>query len=200
MKIYTKTGDRGQTSLFDGRHVPKNNLRIETYGTVDELNSHLGLANAECRHGELRELLEQLQRQLFDLGADLATPADSKNAGKIQRIGAWHIAFLEQQIDAATAVLRPLKRFVLPGGSVTAARLHVARTVCRRAERLLVTLMAQEPVGPDALIYVNRLSDLIFTLARRANQLDGVADVEWFPEKAQPDPVKPSRRGSRGGV
>jgi len=198
MKIYTKTGDRGQTALFDGRCVSKNNLRIETYGTVDELNSHLGLANADCRHADLHELLAQLQRQLFAFGADLATPHDSKNASKIKRIGPSEIAFLEQHIDAATAALPPLKHFVLPGGSPTASRLHVARTVCRRAERLLVTLMAAEPDGPDALIYLNRLSDLIFTLARRANQLDAVPDVEWLPENPQPKAPRPSRPAPRG--
>ena len=181
MKIYTKQGDLGQTVLFDGTRVAKDHLRIETYGTVDELNSAIGLTIVDCRDEALTELLTRLQRQLLDLGSDLATPLDSKNSAKVRRIGAPHVAFLEQQIDAATAQLPPLKRFIIPGGSVTAARLHVARTVCRRAERHLVTLMHHEAavIGPHPLIYLNRLSDLLFTLARLANKMDGRGDVEW---------------------
>jgi cob(I)alamin adenosyltransferase len=179
MKIYTKFGDQGQTVLFDGARVRKDHLRIETYGTVDELNSVLGLAIAECADAPLREALVGLQHRLFDLGADLATPRGSKNEQKLRRMGAQDVAELERAIDAATAELPALKRFVLPGGTVTAARLHVARTVCRRAERHLVALMGQEDVGGEALIYLNRLSDLLFTLARLANQREGRGDVEW---------------------
>ncbi|MEI8194544.1 MAG: cob(I)yrinic acid a,c-diamide adenosyltransferase [Phycisphaerae bacterium] len=183
MKIYTRQGDTGDTGLFDGRRVRKDNLRIETYGTVDELNSFLGVAITTCRHESLAGLLRQLQLQLFDLGADLATPTDSANAAKIHRISPEHVAGLEAQIDAATAQVPPLKHFVLPGGGPTAAHLHVARTVCRRAERLAVTLAATEDIGPQAVVYLNRLSDLLFTLARLANHLDGISDVEWIPSE-----------------
>jgi cob(I)alamin adenosyltransferase len=186
MKIYTKFGDAGQTVLFDGQRVPKDHLRIETYGTVDELNSHLGLAIVDCKDPPLKDLLTQLQHHLLDLGSDLATPLDSKNSAKVHRIGAHHVAFLEQQIDAATAQLPILKRFILPGGSVTAARLHIARTVCRRTERCLVTLLARETaaaIGDQPLIYLNRLSDLLFTLARLANHHDGLPDLEWDSTK-----------------
>lgn len=181
MKIYTKQGDRGQSVLFDGTRVPKNNPRLETYGTVDELNSHLGLAAADCPDPTLRQLLTTLQGQLLELGSDLATPTGSPNEGKVRRININHISFLEEQIDQATAQLPPLRRFILPGGSVTAARLHIARTVCRRAERLLVTLM-QDPAAPMSdtpLIYLNRLSDLLFTLARLANFRQGLPDTPW---------------------
>lgn len=183
MKIYTRQGDQGQTSLFDGRRVGKDDLRIETYGTVDELSSHLGLALSDCPHATLRGLLERVQFELFDLGADLATPADSPHAGRIRRVSPEQARGLEADIDRISADLPPLKRFVLPGGGVTAARLHVARTVCRRAERLLVRLMATEPVGASTLVYLNRLSDLLFVLARWANKLDGRPDVEWVPTR-----------------
>jgi cob(I)alamin adenosyltransferase len=179
MRIYTRQGDQGQTTLFDGRRVSKNDLRVQTYGAVDELNSHLGLAIAHCGHNELKNLLQQLQHQLFDLGADLATPLDSPNSARVRRITAADSTALEKHIDKATAQITPLKEFILPGGSVLAAQLHVARTVCRRAEQLLVTLMQNENVGPYVLVYLNRLSDLIFTLARLANHLDGVDDITW---------------------
>lgn len=190
MKIYTRQGDTGNTGLFDGRRVRKDNLRIETYGTVDELNSFLGVAITTCRHASLTDLLLKIQNQLFDLGADLATPiappdsssnATAPRAARIRRINPEHIVYLEEQIDAATAQIPPLKHFVLPGGSPTAAHLHVARTVCRRAERLAVTLAAGESIGLQDIVYLNRLSDLLFTLARLANHLDGIPDVEWIP-------------------
>ena len=185
MKIYTKQGDEGQTVLFDGTRVAKDHLRIQIYGTIDELNSYLGLAVAECGHPSLRELLGQLQRQLLTLGSDLATPAGARNEAKVRRIGEREVAFLEQQIDEATAQLPPLKRFIVPGGRRTAAQLHVARTICRRAERLVVSHIQNKPgddVGPQPLIFINRLSDLLFTLARLANKLDGVSDIEWKNE------------------
>ncbi len=145
MKIYTKFGDRGQTALFDGTKVPKDHLRIETYGTVDELNSWLGMAVAtlggDGAAAELAGLLTKLQRQLFVLGSDLATPLGSKNEAKVTRVSEREVKFLEEQIDAATAGLPALKSFILPGGTVAAAQLHVARTVCRRAERSLVGMM-----------------------------------------------------------
>lgn len=182
MKIYTKQGDGGLSGLFDGRRVPKNHLRLETYGTLDEVNSHLGLAIAECRHESLRGELQKLQGELFLLGADLATPLGSPRESQVRRIGAADVSSLESRIDAAAAQLPPLKRFILPGGGITACRLHLARTVCRRAERQLVSLMHSEPpepVGDQALVYLNRLSDLLFMQARLANHLDGVVDVEW---------------------
>jgi len=183
MKIYTRFGDDGKTALFDGSRVQKDDLRIETYGTLDELNSVLGVAMASCRHEALKSLLATLQHQLFDLGADLATPLNAPNAAKVKRISEAHVRYLEKQIDAATEQIEPLRVFILPGGGMTASQLHVARTVCRRAERHLVTLMNHEDVGTQALIYVNRMSDLLFTLARWANKLDGIADVEWVKQK-----------------
>jgi cob(I)alamin adenosyltransferase len=181
VKIYTKQGDRGQSVLFDGTRVPKDHLRLETYGTIDELNSHLGLARAHIQDTPLAELLLTLQLQLFELGSDLATPLGAPNEAKVARVGPERITFLERQIDEATSQLPALKRFILPGGSVAAAELHVARTICRRAERLLVTLMHEVPVGDHLLIYLNRFSDLLFVLARVANQRGGLADVEWSP-------------------
>lgn len=182
MKIYTRTGDAGQTGLFDGTRVSKDHLRIETYGTVDELNSHLGLVLVDCPEA-VGGVLRRVQRDLFTLGADLATPVGGKNADRTPRIGAGHIAYVEREIDAATGQLPPLRKFILPGGTVAAARLHVARTVCRRAERLLVTLGGQEAVVAEGLVYLNRLSDLLFTLARLANHLQGTPDVEWSGEE-----------------
>ena len=181
MKIYTKQGDHGRSVLFDGTRVSKDHLRLETYGTIDELNSHLGLIIATCTHATLNSLLTTLQGHLLDLGSDLATPLGSPNEAKVRRLSADHVQFLEDQIDSATAQLPPLKRFILPGGSPTAAHLHIARTICRRAERHLVTLMSnpQDPVGETPLIYLNRLSDLLFTLARLANKLDQTPDIEW---------------------
>jgi cob(I)alamin adenosyltransferase len=198
MKIYTKFGDTGQTALFDGSRVPKSHLRIDTYGTLDELNSHLGLAIAHCPDPPLAQQLTALQIDLFTLSSDLATPAGSKNESKITRTPPEAITALEQQIDEATAQLPPLKRFILPGGTPTAARLHVARTICRRAERLLTALLAaeqntpHEPALHTPLIYLNRLSDLLFTLARLANKREGRPDVEWDagdPRKKSPGPT-----------
>ena len=164
----------GKTVLFDGTRVGKDDLRIETYGTVDELSSVLGLAMSECGDEPLKGVLTELQRQLFDLGVDLATPG-----GQTRRIGTKETAWAERQIDAATAELPPLKHFILPGGGVTAARLHVARTVCRRAERLLVRLAPGSAGGTEeALVYLNRLSDLLFMLARLANFREGRQDME----------------------
>jgi cob(I)alamin adenosyltransferase len=185
MKIYTKFGDRGQTALFDGTKVPKDHLRIETYGTVDELNSWLGVVMATLGgEGELVELLMKLQRQLFVLGSDLATPMGSKNESKVTRVSAREVRFLEEQIDMATGKLPALRAFILPGGTLAAAQLHVARTVCRRAERCLVALMGAEGGQgfEQALVYLNRMSDLLFTLARVANQVGGRGDVEWHAE------------------
>jgi cob(I)alamin adenosyltransferase len=181
MKIYTRQGDDGSTGLFDGRRVPKDDLRIEACGAVDELNSQLGLALVDCP-AELRSWLEPVQIELFELGADLATPPDSRNAGKVKRVAPERAIALETAIDHLQAELTPLKRFVLPGGTELAARLHVARTVCRRAERRVVQLAAAGPVTPAVLIYLNRLSDLLFVCARWANRHAGRPDVEWYPE------------------
>ena len=181
MKIYTKQGDAGMSVLFDGTRVPKHHLRLETYGTLDELNSHLGLAIASCKHEDFKADLTHLQRLVMALGSDLATPLGSKNESKVKRIAPSDVTALEQLIDAATAQLPPLKSFILPGGGVTASHLHVARTVCRRAERHLTTLMQDSSnlVGTTPLVFINRLSDLLFTLARIANKLDSISDVEW---------------------
>ncbi|HVX83656.1 MAG TPA: cob(I)yrinic acid a,c-diamide adenosyltransferase [Phycisphaerae bacterium] len=200
MKIYTKFGDTGDTALFDGKRVPKDHLRIETYGTVDELNSCLGIAIAALRSelppvpntharethaGEppLHERLLELQRELFVLGSDLATPPGSKHEDRVKRIAPEAVQRLERWIDRAAAQLPPLKRFVLPGGTPAAAHLHLARTLCRRAERRLVALIHADPPAAPALatplIYLNRLSDLLFTLARLANKDAGIGDIEW---------------------
>jgi len=185
VKIYTKQGDQGFSGLFDGQRVPKNHVRLECFGSVDELNSHLGLAITTCRHDGFARQLQALQSQLLTLGADLATPPGTRD-DRITRIGLADATALEQQIDAATAQLPPLKRFILPGGGATACHLHVARTVCRRAERLVAGLLLSdaESVSPHVLIYLNRLSDLLFTLARLANKLDGLHDVEWVQPAA----------------
>ena len=179
MKIYTKTGDRGQTALFGGERVSKANARVEAYGEVDELNSILGLARAERFDDELDELLARLQSQLFTLGAELATPPDSKADLGIVAVSDADVALLEQAIDKAESELEPLKTFILPGGSRSAATLHLARTVCRRAERSLVRLAQDEPVRDECVRYLNRLSDALFVFGRLANLRAGVRDVPW---------------------
>ncbi|HEX6242564.1 MAG TPA: cob(I)yrinic acid a,c-diamide adenosyltransferase, partial [Polyangiales bacterium] len=162
MKIYTKTGDQGDTGLFGGARVSKASLRVEAYGEVDELNSVLGMVRAEAGFDSaVSELLEAVQSQLFNLGAELATAPDSKAALGIPLVSEQEIGALEQGIDRAEAELSPLKTFVLPGGSRAAAALHLARTVCRRAERTLVELAASENVRPECLRYLNRLSDAL---------------------------------------
>jgi cob(I)alamin adenosyltransferase len=181
VKIYTRQGDGGMSVLFNGQHVPKDHPRLEVCGTLDELNSHLGLAVADCRHAALQTRIQALQRQLFVLGADLATPLNSARKAKIRRIGLNDVTALERAIDDTAAQLPALKRFILPGGGPTAARLHVARAVCRRAERHLTGLTHDRPesVGTQALAFLNRLGDLLFMLARLANQLDGITETEW---------------------
>jgi cob(I)alamin adenosyltransferase len=178
MKIYTKTGDKGDTSLFGGQRVPKDALRIEAYGTVDELNSVLGIARADNADTEIDEILAGVQDQLFDLGADLATPrsADKK---PIKRIESRDTQHLEKVIDELEPTLKPLRSFILPGGSPLAARIHFARTVCRRAERAVVRLSRNEDIGEAVMIYLNRLSDMLFVLARYANQKAKVPEVRW---------------------
>lgn len=182
MKIYTKTGDSGDTGLFGGPRVRKDHVRIEAYGAVDELNACLGLARTEELGQELDALLASIQHRLFDLGAELATP-DAAARGQ-QRIAPRHAHELEQAIDHYESALQPLKQFILPGGVRGAALLHVARTVCRRAERRCVTLAALEPVNGDTLVYLNRLGDLLFVLARAANARQDTQDVPWLPDAA----------------
>ncbi|MBZ0288377.1 MAG: cob(I)yrinic acid a,c-diamide adenosyltransferase [Anaerolineae bacterium] len=178
MKIYTKTGDDGTTSLFSGGRVSKTHLRVEAYGTVDELNSVLGVVRAHEPHPQTDGWLAQIQRQLFNLGADLATPLDAK-ADWVVRMDGETVLWLEALIDEMTAQLPELKHFILPGGSLTAAQLHVARTVCRRAERLAVALQEQEAIGEHVLHYLNRLSDFLFTLARWENMQAGGVEDQW---------------------
>lgn len=179
MKIYTKTGDNGETGLFAGPRVPKDDLRITAYGEVDELNTVLGVVRAELPPAEIDKLLAKLQNELFCVGAELATPDPRKHGTQI--IGEAHVAALEQAIDKYEATLDPLKQFILPGGTKAAAALHLSRSVCRRAERHVVTLSreSQRPISPALIQYVNRLSDLLFVLARAANASAGVPDVPW---------------------
>jgi cob(I)alamin adenosyltransferase len=180
MKIYTKTGDAGETALFGGARVSKASLRVDAYGVVDELNSVLGLVRTEPFDQELDELLGQVQSQLFNLGAELASAPDSKVALGVALVSEREVQALERAIDRADQELPPLKTFVLPGGSRAAAHLHLARTVCRRAERKLVLLAQSETLRPEVVRYVNRLSDALFVFARLANQRLGVADVPWL--------------------
>ena len=175
MKIYTKTGDLGQTSLFGGTRVAKDDARIEAYGTVDELSSFLGAARASHIPAEVDAVLEQVQRDLFDVGAHLASPGTSRFTG----VDAQRIAELEESIDAMERELAPLTNFILPGGSLPAAHLHVARTVCRRAERRVVSLRDESPATLSTIAYLNRLSDYLFVAARFANRRANVADVDW---------------------
>ncbi len=182
-RIYTKTGDDGTTGLFGGSRVRKDHLRIETYGTVDELNSIIGVALTTNVPEDLAAQLRSISSVLFTLGADLATPLDPPPAYSVPRIGDEHITELERWIDAHDDALAPLKTFILPGGSAPAAHLHVARTVCRRAERYAVALAAYEDVGAHVVRYLNRLSDYLFTAARAANAALGVADVPWRPRQ-----------------
>jgi len=177
-RIYTRAGDAGETSLGDGARVPKTDLRIEAYGTVDELNSLVGLALAGDLPDEFRPWLERVQNDLFDLGADLSVPLEDDRRERL-RVTARQVEQLEELCDLVNERLEPLKSFVLPGGTEAAARLHVARAVCRRAERLAVALAAEHGVNPAALAYLNRLSDLLFILARAANA--GSPEPLWRP-------------------
>lgn len=181
MKLYTRTGDTGETGLFGGARVSKASLRVSSYGAVDELNAALGIARAQGLPGDLDATLARIQADLLTLGAELATvPGKEGNLG-IALLDEADVTRLEAAIDASESSLDPLKHFILPGGTLAAAYLHVARTVCRRAEREVVALAAAEPVRNLLVRYLNRVSDLLFSLARRANQLAGVADVPWTP-------------------
>ena len=178
MKLYTRTGDAGETSLFGGTRARKDDPRVDAYGEVDELNAWLGLARASSIDPELATALQHLQRDLFALGAQLADPAD-KIAARVTKAALVDddVARLERLIDKMEDELPPLRRFILAGGAPAGAALHVARTVCRRAERRIVAL--DPPVDPVLLRYVNRLSDLLFVLARVANHRAGVPEIEW---------------------
>jgi cob(I)alamin adenosyltransferase len=176
-RIYTRAGDAGETSLGDGSRVPKTNPRIEAYGAVDELNSVLGLVLSGDVPDEFRPWLEQVQNDLFDIGADLSVPLEDER--ERLRVTTKQVERLEELCDLVNERLEPLKSFILPGGTESAARLHVARSVCRRAERLAVDLAGKGSVNPAALAYLNRLSDLLFILARGANA--GKAEPLWRP-------------------
>lgn len=183
-KIYTRTGDDGTTGLVDGSRQPKSSPRMAAIGDVDEANSAIGLAAAALGEGREAEALFRIQNDLFDLGADLATPAgedeDFAPSEMVLRVVAAQVAWLENEIDTATPQLEPLTSFILPGGSENAARLHLARAIVRRAERAVVALADSEKVNPQALAYINRLSDYLFVAARLGNE-QGRADVKWVP-------------------
>jgi len=179
MALYTKHGDTGETDLFTGQRLSKDALRIEAYGTVDELNSTIGLAAAADPPDLLSELLHDIQSRLFDMGADLATPQGQSGAEHVPRIAEAQATELEAHIDRVESELPAMKHFILPGGTDLAARLHLARTVCRRAERICVTLQQHETVNPAVIVYLNRLSDLLFALARHTNHQGGIADIPW---------------------
>ena len=181
MKIYTKKGDSGNTSLFGGQRVSKSSKRIDAYGTVDELNSILGMASSFGLSEKSAVLVETVQQQLFVLGADLATPA-SKDA-RIERIGHSEVEFLEKAIDEMEEDLEPLKNFILPGGAQAGATLHFARTVCRRAERITVECRHEEEISEVAIMYINRLSDFLFVLARYENSVAGTEEKTWVADR-----------------
>jgi cob(I)alamin adenosyltransferase len=187
MTLYTRTGDDGTTGLFGGDRVGKDHARIEAFGAVDELNASLGLAIVAVDAGSgpfagrLLAILTALQSRLFDLGADLATPAGARHERKVPRIRAEHVTESERWIDEIDSGNAPMRQFVLPGGSELAARLHLARTIARRAERRMVHLGREAEINPQAMILMNRLSDLLFAMARRANREAGLPDVPWVP-------------------
>ncbi len=187
MKLYTRRGDTGLTDLYGGRRVSKDSLRVEAYGTVDELNSLIGLVRCSPGPASVLDPLASVQNRLFEIGADLATPeaaGGERAARAVPRVGDDHVAELEVWIDDASNAAPAMTHFVLPGGTELAARLHVARCVCRRAERFCVALAHAEPITEAVVIYLNRLSDLLFAMARRANAQGGVADVPWIaPER-----------------
>jgi cob(I)alamin adenosyltransferase len=181
VRIYTRTGDTGETGLFAGGRVPKDHPRVAACGEVDELNAALGMAMTLAPAADDRELLETIQRDLFTIGSELATtdPARLAQALPGPRVGEAHVAVLERAIDGCEAALEPLRNFILPGGTPKAAAFHLARTVCRRAERAVVRLARETTVSADILKYLNRLSDLLFVLARATNARAGVRDVTW---------------------
>ena len=178
-KIYTRGGDQGLTALGSGTRVPKDALRVQAYGTADELNSQLGVAVAGGLCERLATLLPTIQNELFHLGSDLCFTEEDKRKYNIPLIEERHVTALEELIDELTAVVGPLENFILPGGSLGAAQLHVARTICRRAEREVVTLGREEAIGPYVLQYLNRLSDALFVMARYENHMRGMPEPLW---------------------
>ena len=179
LKGYTGTGDKGETSLYGGSRVGKENPRVEAYGAVDELNSHIGLVRAWVKDQRIEAILRTIQRDLFVLGGDLATELAT---AKIPRIEKNHVSSLEKVLEGVHGELKPLRRFVLPTGGVVGAGLHVARSVCRRAERRVAALAKAESINPEAIRYLNRLSSLLFDLARLANKGEGFVEEEWVHE------------------
>lgn len=178
-RVYTRTGDFGETSLFDGQRVAKNSLRVAVCGDVDELNSVVGLAASFCVDEKLVKILRELQLELFQVGADIATPLDSITKKPITRIALQNVTFLEERIDEIEKGLEPVKNFILPCGTSCSAALHVARSVCRRAERSACALQKSEKVNFFVLTYLNRLSDFLFILARYVNKIEGKIEEKW---------------------
>lgn len=181
MKVYTKTGDLGETSLFGGTRVKKNHLRLESYGSLDELNSHIGLLADSLDDNSICVFLRKIQARIFDLGAELANEKKSK-ASKVPTIKEQYITELEVAIDQMQTVLPPMKYFILPGGHITSSYAHIARTVCRRCERLIISLSETSEIDPMVLKYINRLSDYLFVLARYVLKTSGKAEIPWVPD------------------
>jgi cob(I)alamin adenosyltransferase len=180
-KIYTRTGDDGTTGLGDGSRVDKDSLRVEAFGTVDELNSQLGVVLGQALPDEVRALLTGIQHDLFDLGGEISVPGR-------QALDSDYVTRLEQQLDSLNTQLAPLKEFILPGGTAAAAACHLARTVCRRAERRVISLNREADINPHAVHYLNRLSDLLFVTARYLNHVQGPGDVLWQPGRHRSTP------------
>lgn len=189
MKIYTKTGDKGETGLFGGTRVSKDHLRIESYGTVDELNSYIGLIKDQSIDNQTKDILLKIQHDLFTIGSMLATPIENeilkngKERLNIPKINNASVIYLENTIDEINSKLSEMTHFILPGGHTTVSFCHIARCVCRRAERLSVSLHKKEGINPIILTYLNRLSDFLFMLARKLTQYLSVQEVKWIPEK-----------------
>ena len=185
-KVYTRTGDDGSTALTSGRRVPKDSLRVETYGTIDELSSHLGVARSIGLSELCEARMRRIQNQLFHLGAEVSYPPEEREGRDFPGIEQRHVDELESLADQLMAELDPLENFVLPGGARVGAELHVARTVCRRAERCLVSLARDETVSPESVSYLNRLSDLLFVMARYENHKAGSRDLLWDSRDDEP--------------
>lgn len=189
MKIYTKTGDSGETSLFGGKRVKKYDLRIESYGTIDELNSYIGLLRDQKIDKYTFHTLVKIQNELFSIGAMLATPPEKeklksgKNRLKITIISEEEISFLEEEIDKMESTLVPMTNFILPGGHSSVSICHIARCVCRRAERIIVQLNEEQDINKDILTYINRLSDYLFVLARKLSLVNGAHEIPWISSK-----------------
>lgn len=189
MKIYTKTGDKGKTSLFGGTRVPKYHLRIEAYGTVDELNSYIGLIRDQKIDLHTTEILLKIQNELFTLGSMMATPPEKEilKSGKerlnINKVSEESVALLENEIDLMNESLPPMSHFILPGGHTTVSFCHIARCICRRAERITTQLSDESTINPKILVYLNRLSDYLFMLARKLTIDNQAQEIPWIPEK-----------------